>query len=138
MLLDRAHPTKQPAGFPTPCMVLPVALMPNGYTRCTVNGVRMYAHRASHEESIGPIPEGFEVDHLCKNRACIEPAHLEAVSPRENNLRSDSFAGIRSRQVACIHGHPFDAENTYVAPDSGTRKCRTCRTATRERSRRAA
>lgn len=110
-------------------------LMPNGYARISVNGERQYAHRVAYEAVLGPIPDGLVIDHLCRNRGCVNPDHLEAVTQRTNVLRGVSFAAARARQVRCLRGHRFTKANTYVA-GNGTRKCRKCRAAARARSRR--
>jgi len=96
----------------------------NGYGAFETNT----AHRAAYELLIGPIPEGFEVDHLCKNTLCVNPAHLEAVTPLENWRRSDSPTRMKSKQTECINGHSFD--HAYIWTDKKGhvhRLCRICR-----------
>lgn len=110
-------------------------LMPNGYARITIDGERQYAHRVAYEAFVARIPDGLVIDHLCRNRGCVNPAHLEAVTQRINVLRGKSHAADRARQTECLRGHRFDAANTYMA-GNGTRKCRHCRTLARERARR--
>jgi hypothetical protein len=83
------------------------------------------AHRYAYLIHVGPIPTHLTLDHLCRNKRCVNPAHLEAVSRWENVRRGDTVTGINSRKTHCIHGHPFDDDNTYVTKD-GTRQCRTC------------
>lgn len=82
------------------------------------------AHRVSYAVYRGPIPDGLTIDHLCRNRRCVNPDHLEAVSGRENTLRGDGPSAIHAKKTHCHNGHEFDAENTYVR--NGRRNCRTC------------
>lgn len=79
------------------------------------------AHRAMYELFVGPIPEGLVVDHLCGNKLCVNPAHLEAVTDQENILRGNGVAAANARKTHCIKGHPFDGF------DGRQRICRTCR-----------
>jgi hypothetical protein len=85
------------------------------------------AHRVAYSAFIGPIPDGLTIDHLCRNRACIEPTHLEAVSKRTNTLRGISPAAIHARKTACHNGHEFTEENTYIEIGNSARHCRQCR-----------
>lgn len=97
------------------------SVSPNGYGRIGVE----YAHRLAFEEFVGPIPDGMTIDHLCRVKTCCNPDHLEAVSLRENILRSEGPSAINARLTRCQRGHEFTAENTYIAP-SGRRQCRAC------------
>lgn len=90
-----------------------------GYGRFAFGGSVSYAHRWSYERFVGPIPEGMEVDHLCGNRGCVNPMHLEAITGAENKRRAGQ------RKTHCIHGHEYTAANTYRDPPGG-RRCRTC------------
>lgn len=100
---------------------------PNGYV--WVSRGRL-AHRVAYEQARGPIPEGLELDHLCRNRACVNPDHLEPVTHRENLLRADTFAARHAAQTHCVNGHEFTPDNTYIRtrPEGG-RECRACRKA---------
>lgn len=116
------------------CWVWNGALDANGYGRL---GGRKWstnlAHRLSYIEFVGPIPEGMTIDHLCRNRRCINPAHLEPVTIAENVMRGESLPAINARKTHCPQGHPYDDENTYRNPSTGHRLCRACN---RERHRR--
>jgi hypothetical protein len=90
------------------------------------------AHRAVYEELVGPIEEGLQLDHLCRNTRCCNPSHLEPVTPRENTRRSDKTnlgANMRAR-THCPAGHIYDVRNTRLY--RGSRHCRAC---ARERQR---
>lgn len=89
------------------------------------------AYRMSYETFVGEIPNGLVIDHLCENRSCVNPYHLEPVTRGENTRRASHK---RIREV-CPRGHAYDAENTYILPKSGGRVCRTCMN---ERNRRIA
>ena len=86
------------------------------------NGRSLIAHRVSYELYIGPIPDGLEIDHLCFNRGCVNPDHLEAVTSQVNNRRA---AEKRSPQSSFRCGHPFESSNWYMRAN-GTRFCRQC------------
>ena len=101
-------------------------LSAEGYGRLGFQGRDLLAHRIAYELYIGSIPTGLTIDHLCRNRKCVNPAHLEAVTRGENVLRGDSRVARQARQTECARGHAFDESNTFVGRD-GRRRCRTCR-----------
>lgn len=89
------------------------------------------AHRYSYALIKGPIPSGMEIDHLCGVPLCVNPAHLEAVTPRENNLRSNSRAAQNTRKTHCLLGHPLAGSNMQIRTYSHgpARCCRLCEAA---------
>lgn len=87
------------------------------------------AHRVIYEALVGPIPTGLVLDHLCRNRRCVRPLHLEPVTLAENKRRGFSPAEINRRKTHCAQGHPYSDENTEWRHygGSGQRYCKTCR-----------
>lgn len=89
-----------------------------------------YVHRLSYERFIGHIPLSMEADHLCRNKACCNPNHLEIVTPTENKRRaapySKNLIWLNKFKTHCKYGHPFNAQNTEILP-SGSRKCLMCK-----------
>ncbi len=102
----------------------------NGYGRFWDGQRSVLAHRFSYEHHVGPIPDGLQCDHLCRNRACVNPGHLEPVTNQENARRGVSGDQARERQLAkthCHKGHPYSGDNLYVPPDGSRRECRQCK-----------
>lgn len=110
----------------TGCVLWIGARNDKGYGTFGAGGKTTAAYRWIWERNEGPIPAGYEVDHLCRNRACVNLEHLEIVTHHENVLRGEAGAAINARKTHCHRGHEFTEENTYVAPGSGRRTCRTC------------
>jgi len=102
-----------------------------GYGRMRAAGRYFYAHRFAYELLVGPIPKGLSIDHLCRNRLCVNPNHLEAVTQRQNVLRGTGSPAINHKKTECSRGHPYTPENTYIQIDHGRehRSCLTCRRA---------
>lgn len=83
-------------------------------------------HRVIYEMFVSKLGPKDTIDHLCFNRSCVNPNHLELVSLRDNVLRGNNPSAINARKTECSHGHKFDKQNTYIHPRRGTRHCRTC------------
>ena len=92
-----------------------------GYGMVVHQGRHWYVHRLVYVTAIGPVPDGLELDHLCRNRACANPDHLEVVTHDENMRRS---VGNNSLKTHCPAGHAYTSENTHVS--QGKRSCKTC------------
>ena len=108
----------------TGCWLWAGILYWNGYGGFYFRGRRELAHRAAYLMFRGPIPVGLELDHLCRVRPCVNPAHLEPVTRRENLRRGDTNAAV----LACPAGHPYDEQNTW-RDKNGHRHCRICQRA---------
>jgi len=112
---------------PGGCWLWTASISSKGYGQSYFKGVTVIAHRLSYELLIGPIPDGLQIDHLCRVRHCVNSDHLEPVTPMVNALRGNGTAAINSRKTHCINGHEFSPINTLISP-KGWRTCKACKT----------
>lgn len=108
---------------PSGCWPWLGALTSGGYGSVGVDSAVKTAHRVVYELLVGPVPEGLDLDHLCRNRWCVNPDHLEPVTRPENVRRGHAAR----RATHCKNGHELTASNAYTYPRSGHRACRVCR-----------
>jgi hypothetical protein len=113
------------------CWLWQRCLSVGGYAR--VGGGRNL-HRLSYEIFVGPIPDGLHIDHLCRVKTCVNPAHLEPVTRHENLLRSFSASGINHRKTHCLRGH--DLSDAYICKTTRGRYQRTCKECIKIRAKR--
>lgn len=105
------------------CWQFDGVMIRGGYRRFA----RKSAHRQAYEMVVGPIPDGLDLDHLCRVHGCVNPAHLEPVTNRENVLRGTGVTAEQARQTHCKNGHPLEGANLLPhALRRGHRNCRVC------------
>lgn len=107
----------------------------NGYGRFRLNGKTVYAHRLAYKLSVHSIETDMTLDHLCRNRQCVNPDHLEQVTNKENILRGQAPSAKAARRTTCLNGHVYDDANTYWRKN-GQRVCRVCHRDEMRRTRR--
>src|SRR5690625_3233457 len=98
---------------------------PSGYGAAASGRGARRAHRVGYELLVGSIPDGMQIDHLCRNLLCVNPDHLDVCDARTNTLRSFNPSAVNARKTHCSSGHEFTVDNTYVKY-GGSRRCRTC------------
>lgn len=140
--LPAAFARRIPLDLSQPCWPAPGFVQDHGYAVVMIDGERKYRHRLSYQLHVGPVPRGWEIDHAChseairlgtcadqddcEHRACWNPAHLEAVSSRENSMRGNHPLFAIARVGVCRRGHDQnDPANVYAYRD-GKRRCRRC------------
>ncbi len=110
----------------TGCWLWTAGRNADGYGWFKAEQGAVLAHRYAYERLIGPVPDGRQLDHLCRVRHCVNVfGHIEPVTCRENVLRGTGLAADAARRTHCINGHPFDEQNT-IRRRSGRRDCRAC------------
>ena len=127
---------KNTAGYvtdgPNGCWPWVGAKLWNGYGTISIKGKKQTAHRHLYEQIYGPVDAGLEIDHLCRNRLCVNPFHLEPVTPSENVCRSPKVIAARAA-ISCKRGHLFTPENTKLAGPWLSRVCKVCEQESRRR-----
>ena len=108
----------------------------DGYGHLTIGGRSLKAHRYTFERDRGPIPDGLTLDHLCRNRKCCNPAHLEAVSHRVNILRGEGIPAMNSQKTQCLSGHTL-VPCPRLRSGRIRRRCPTCELASKRAYREA-
>jgi hypothetical protein len=107
------------------CWEWTASITDDGYGRFKGHGTMVNAHRFAWELLVGPVPAGMVLDHLCRNRKCVNPDHMEPVTPKENTRRGFLLFMQKRQQTHCVHGHPLSGSN--LGRDwRGHRRCKTC------------
>lgn len=111
----------------TPCWLW-VGARSSGYGSFGFSGRQWGAHRFAYFQVIGPVKDGLVLDHLCRNRLCCNPDHLEPVTDRTNILRGEGLTAQNKRKTHCKYGHLLSGENLYFLPHRpGGRECLACK-----------
>lgn len=108
-----------------------------GYGQLRYNGKTQRAHKVVYELANGPVPHDLELDHLCRNPACVRPDHLEAVTHKVNVLRGQSPTALNAKRTCCDNGHPYPPAGTYKNPGRWCPICRKANDRARREGRRA-
>jgi hypothetical protein len=120
---------------PSECWEWTKHLTPTGYAQISIGSrpdnsrQNINAHRVSYRVFVGPIKDGMQIDHLCRNRACVNPGHLEQVTCKENIHRSNAVYKRLMAKTHCPQGHEYSEQNTYFSPTPHggvSRSCKTC------------
>lgn len=110
---------------PTECWIWKAAKHRNGYGNFWTGKRPMLAHRYAYTILVGPILTGLQIDHLCRNRACVNPAHMEPVTLQEKSTTRPGVLVVCAQRSHCVRGHELTVANTYQR-ERGTRECRLC------------
>jgi hypothetical protein len=97
-----------------------------GYGYISIHNRMRRVHRIIWEDKNGPVPDGLELDHLCRNRGCCNPEHLEPVTRQENLRRGNRGGNGYEKKTHCPQGHEYTPENTYIRDKRSGRQCREC------------
>lgn len=106
------------------CWVWTASMYNGGYGRIRFEKKDYVAHRLVYELLVSQIPAGLQLDHLCRVRTCVNPAHLEPVTCRENLMRGETHAAANAAKTHCVHGHALEGDNLVMR--RGYRTCRRC------------
>lgn len=98
----------------------------DGYGQTAIGHHHLHAHRVAYELMVGPLPDELVTDHLCRTPSCVNPAHIEPVTVRENVLRGVSLAAANAVKTHCPQGHPLSGDNVFSVTGQRGRRCRTC------------
>ncbi len=113
------------------CWEWKAALTTSGYSEFSSKRTRLLGHRVAYEQVNGLVPRGLTLDHLCRNRRCVNPDHLEPVTNRENILRGEGISVANAAKTHCPQGHEYTPANTILRKNK--RECRTCANASASR-----
>lgn len=118
--------------FTTDCWEWQGWKKPDGYGIIRFNHKNLRVHRVSYELQKNQIPDGMVLDHLCRNKKCVNPEHLEVVTHKENTMRGNGVSVVNMKKTHCPQGHEYTKENTYIRPNSKKhdRQCLSCRNKT--------
>ena len=117
------EPAPTGANVDGPCWIWMRGLNADGYGQTNKRGKNVRSHRVAYEMFVGLIPDGLQIDHLCRVRRCVNPEHLEPVTAQENTLRGVGLAGIITRTGQCFRGHTLAEDECVTGKRRGCRQC---------------